>query len=217
MERVNRAPRAPGQAVIEHVAAALPGWLLLIGGLALLAMAVLTPAWLEHERLAWERDVLAAQTEHLSEQAERYAELHTALAEEDPVLLERLAFVELGLKPVDKTPLLPEQHGQRHRFAADRSSRTRPGGIALMAVDAGTGRESQTHEPAMEREAVRPVNEWPIRPLPRIGRELPAYEEPNTRLTRLTTGDSRFGLIAAGLLCLLAACYPGMWQPRGGR
>lgn len=224
--RPARAPqheRVQTPAGATRYAAALPGWLLLVGGLALVALGVLTPQWLENERLAWRQTVLTAQTAHLTAQAERYTELHQALAEEDPVLLERVAFVELGLKPVGKTPLLPapaeppRQAPGLYHFAsagaagADRADRTPPhAGTSEGASD----RLAVANLIAEQRRAMRPVTDWPIQPLPRAGRDLPVYEPPNTRLTRLTQGQSRLGLIAAGLLCLVAACYPGMWEGR---
>lgn len=221
MSRHQRAPGAPRpvnvdgdeqpQAAADRVAA-LPGWLLLAGGLALVALAVLTPQWMENQRLAWQRTVLEAQTRHLTDQAQRYAELHEALAEGDPVLLERVAFVELGLKPRGKQPLLPSPETapdpvRTNHFASMRESggaggsppAPDPEAAALMAVQ-------------HQRKNMRTVSDWPVRPLPRVGRELPGYQPPDTRLTRLTRGQSRLGLIAAGLLCLVAACYPGAWE-----
>ncbi len=58
---------------------------------------------------------------------------------------------------------------------------------------------------------LRPVIQWPVRPLPQVGRELAVYKAPNTRLTRLAMGRSRLGLLVAGLACLIGGVWPGMW------
>ena len=90
---------------IDRAAAWLPGWLFLAAGLALLALVLLTPAWLNHRDLAWQRDLMRLQVQQMERQAQRYADFHDALAAEEPVLLQRLALMQLGLTPADKTPL----------------------------------------------------------------------------------------------------------------
>jgi len=189
--------------VWEHVTAALPGWLLVSGGLALIALAVLTPAWLSARELGWRQEVLAAQAAALIDQQDRYQRFALALEHDDPVVLERLAYVELGLKPVHKTPLPPVPY----RVAGDyRFTSHAPG-----QGSGGGGRE--LFSPIA---AAGSVDDWLARPLPKVGRELRAYERPNTRLTRLATGRSRFVMLAAGAICLVAGLWPGMWG-NGGR
>ncbi|MFW6094785.1 MAG: hypothetical protein ACODAC_12495 [Pseudomonadota bacterium] len=184
------------KSMLDRVLEPLPGWLLLGAGLALVAAVVLTPAWLDYHKLAWQRQVLTAQSEHLAAQTERYDRFHLALVEDDPVVLERLAYVELGLKPVNKTPLLPNApRSSHHHFAAhgDAGERTRPAPIPPPAATTGS------------------IDDWLLRPLPRVGHDLPPYQPPRTRLTRLATGDSRFVLLAAAIACLSAGLWPGMW------
>lgn len=74
---------------------------MLIGGLSLVAMGVVTPAWLELSRARFEHSVMAEQARRLAEQAERYAAFRAAVEAGDPVVLERLAFTQLRLKRAD--------------------------------------------------------------------------------------------------------------------
>lgn len=203
-------PSSPASnSVFDRVLAALPGWLLLGAGLALMAAVVLTPAWLDWHKLAWQREVVEAQSEHLAAQAARYERFHVALRRDDPVVLERLAYVELGLKPADKTPLpgaplTPglEEGGStaRHHFAGYRLSN----GLS----DDATPRRPTVVPPTA---TVGSVDHWLARPLPKVGQELPVYQPPRSRLTRLATGHSRFAMLAAGLACIVAGLWPGMW------
>lgn len=83
----------------------MPGWLLVLCGLAIVGAAVLIPAWLEVRQLTWQHDVMALQAGQLETQAQGYERFREALASDDPVLLERLAYVHLRLKPAGVTPL----------------------------------------------------------------------------------------------------------------
>ncbi|MEX0885552.1 MAG: hypothetical protein WD009_03850 [Phycisphaeraceae bacterium] len=90
---------------VERALAAMPGWLFLAAGLTLVALVLLTPAWLGQRDLAWQRDLMRLQVRQIERQAQRYADFHAALGAEEPVLLERLALTQFGLNPTDKTPL----------------------------------------------------------------------------------------------------------------
>ena len=96
----------------DRLTAALPGWLLLLGGLSLLGLMLLTPAWVQNREIAWQRDVMRLQTQHLERQQQRYQDFQNALAMDDPILLERLAFAQLRQKPVGQELLLPTGDGQ---------------------------------------------------------------------------------------------------------
>ncbi len=155
----------------------LPGWLFLTAGLLLLALVLLTPAWLTHRELVWQRDLMRLQVRQLERQAERYADFRAALAAEEPVLLERLALMQLGLSPTAKTPLW---------MGAD-SPWIAPGD----AAGGGGGA----------------VDAWLAQPLPRVGVDVPAPRAIDSRLTRLTTGLPRTLLITAALACVLAGVW----------
>lgn len=90
---------------IDRFMASLPGWLLLLGGITLMAMALLTPAWLALRDLQWQQDVMEAQVHRLLQQQQRYAAFLAALESEDPVLLEHLAYTQLRMVPTGKDVL----------------------------------------------------------------------------------------------------------------
>src|SRR5688572_27063739 len=92
---------------VDRASAPLPGYLLIFSGMALLAMALMVPAWMESRELAWQVSLMELQAKRLADQENSYREFNTALAEDDPVLLERLAFYHLRLKPAGSTPLDP--------------------------------------------------------------------------------------------------------------
>ena len=89
----------------ERVGDALPGLLFLVSGLALLAAVTLVPAWIVHHEHTWRLTVMQAQAAALSEQTGRYEAFAAALADDDPVVLERLAMTHLRLGMAGKTPL----------------------------------------------------------------------------------------------------------------
>ncbi|MCE9592259.1 MAG: hypothetical protein K8S99_17270 [Planctomycetes bacterium] len=95
---------------VERVASPLPGWIFLSAGLALVGMAVLVPAWADVREMDWQVHVMRLQAEALQEQAGSYREFHAALMADDPVLLERLAYYHLRLKPAGSQQVLLSSH-----------------------------------------------------------------------------------------------------------
>ncbi len=75
----------------------LPGWLFTAAGAALLAVVVLTPAWMDQHEAAWRLEVMRAQANALASQRTNYETFASALQADDPVLLERLALTHLNL------------------------------------------------------------------------------------------------------------------------
>jgi hypothetical protein len=177
------------QPLAARVLAVVPGWLFLLVGLTLVAIAVLTPGWLDCRRLAWQHALMQAQAQAMERQAQRYAQFHQALKHEDPVLLERLAYVQLRLKPADTRLVRPSEPGSPRSAI--------PGG----------GEQAQPATPA--EPARLPIARWLHEPLPQAGQEIAPYQPPQSRLTRLATGDSRFALLAAGLLCGVGGLLAG--------
>jgi hypothetical protein len=108
----DESPAAP-PTLSDRVAAAMPGWLLTICGLVIVGSAVLIPPWLEVRQLAWQKDVMTLQAQQLAAQSENYQRFREAIASDDPVLLERLAYVHLRVKPAGVSPLVTasERHG----------------------------------------------------------------------------------------------------------
>lgn len=168
-----------------------PGFLAVVAGVAVLSAMVLVPAHRERERVEWRRDVMAAQADHLAALAERYDAFLHALAAGEPVLLERLAYSQLKLRPTGKSPM-PRGYDKR------------PGGAERYAVDPGF---SRLDDPAN-------LHAWLSQPLPQVGRELAAHRPVRTRLDRLSTGQSRVGLIIAGGMLIFGGL---LWSPPQSR
>ena len=150
----------------EKLAEATPGWLFAVAGLALIALTMLTPAWMDLERLRWQRDVMAEQVEALGKQQDRHAAFLEAIDRHDPVVLEHLAYTQLRYKP---------------------------SGVEILET---AGPDSAS------------ISAWLSEPMPQVGRDLPEYCPPDTRLTRLTTGPKRLGLLAVGVICLAVSFWP---------
>jgi len=75
----------------------------LLVGLGLLAAVVLMPTYLENRELEWQRDLLRLQAQRMTEQDTAYRQSLNALDRGEPVLLERLAYEYLNLKPSQTT------------------------------------------------------------------------------------------------------------------
>ncbi|MEM6854145.1 MAG: hypothetical protein AAF593_07030 [Planctomycetota bacterium] len=83
----------------------MPGWVFCGCGALILGVVVLTPPWLAQHETAWKLRVMQAQAAALAEQAERYESFAAAIADDDPVVLERLALTHLRKTVAGKTPL----------------------------------------------------------------------------------------------------------------
>lgn len=169
--------------IVDRIFGVLPDWMFLASGLALLSLALVTPNWLACGELAKQRDLMRLQAERLSDQKARYQEFYDSLAVDDPVLLERLAFTQLGLKPVGKQVLdQPEFQGLDETEAQRRAE--------LVATSAS-------------------IDKWLLEPLPEPGIDTPAYGHVDSRLVRLTTTvPMRAGMIGAAIACLAAGLWP---------
>ncbi|MEM6334872.1 MAG: hypothetical protein AAF823_16190, partial [Planctomycetota bacterium] len=81
--------------------AALPGWIMLAGGLALIAAAMLVPAWHEAEALRTQRQSLAVALHNHQAANDRLRQLADALDDRDPTLLARVAHDRWRMQPAD--------------------------------------------------------------------------------------------------------------------
>lgn len=180
---------------MDRAASHLPGWIVLGCGLAMFGASLLVPPWLEVRALNWQLDVMRRQAEHLSRQADHYQAFHAALVSDDPVLLERLAFMQLREKPAGYTPLVVPV------------SQAAGGSVDASALSAGVA--------GLLLEEGASVDTWLHEPLPREGVDYRAYEPIGSRLIRLTTGFSRVVLLAAGLVFVVAGLVatPGVARP----
>ncbi len=188
---MSRSPDSPNmpETPFSRFMDALPGWLCLMGGAVLLGLFTLTPQWLACREVAWHRDLMRLQATSLDTQLNRYRQFHLALAEDDPVVIERLAFAELRQKPAgqelfDPDPgILLAYHGQ-------------------MLLDQGAA-----GAPAPPLSAPGSIHAWLKVPTPVVGRDLPALPHVESHLTRISTGPFRLiaivtaiGVMAMGVL-----------------
>jgi hypothetical protein len=84
-----------------------PGWLFVIGGLALLMSVVLIPAYDDLLEARYLRDRALAIEAHRKARLERHQEFLTALDEQDPALVMSLVASQLNKIPIDREPLGP--------------------------------------------------------------------------------------------------------------
>jgi hypothetical protein len=104
--------------MVVELACQLPDWVFLATGLAILTAALLVPPYLELRQLLWQRGLQAKQYQTMVQQTRDYRAVVRALDAHDPVLLERLAYPYLHLKPAGATPLLVSGPGApADRFA----------------------------------------------------------------------------------------------------
>ncbi len=177
---------------LDTLLTALASWLPVVGGMTLLGMVLITPQWLDWRELAWQRDVLQLQADRLQSQRERYTRFYEALSADDPVLLERLAFTQLRLKPVGKR-VMPDL------FVGG------PTPNQPEISPASSGIRQQTASPARESEV---IEAWLATPQPIVGQDIRPLAPMNTRLTRLTQGPARYVLLTVAILCLTAGLLP---------
>jgi hypothetical protein len=171
-----------------RVLAKAPGWVFVLAGLALIAAPVLVPPWLASQRVAYQHHVLEQRAEALTRQRERYDQFLSALEAADPLLLKRLAYEQLRMKPAHPENPPAEAPG----------GESVPGGGEQASRDSGGTQRLAADSPMV------PVDAWLDRPLPRVGAGIEPYTPPRSRLVRLATGYTRWGMLGAGLLTLAA-------------
>jgi hypothetical protein len=178
----------PLKHLVAILAPHLPRWIYLACGMTIIALALLVKPWLDCRQLMWQKEVMAQQSDRLASRSRAYQQFHTAVVNDDPVLLEHLAYHQLSLKPIGATMLTASSPDAPH--PADRWAL----GMLLAQEE-----HPPKHSPLPGRNEPMP----PDRPH--------AWQPINSRLIRLTTGPARLPLIAAGVLCLAA----GMWSSLG--
>lgn len=183
--------RQPTQA--DRVVGGLLGWVFVVVGVAAIAASALIPAYLDTLDTREQRKLIEAKAQQLRDERERYRDFHLALSADDPILLERLAFTQLRLKPVgtdtaDFGPIDP---------AAVIDS---PDPDAIRQV-------------AMQWRSSQSVEYWLSRPdLKQQAQLAVEIERPrDTRLIRTATGEYRPFVAGFGALVLLF----GVWPRRG--
>lgn len=167
--------------MLSRIAQSVACWALLLGGCALVALAVLCPLEREVARMDKQLALMRGQAAQLDQQEAGYRRFHVALASDDPVVLERLAYYQLRLKPA---------------------------GTQAIALSPGASPYDVMAQPAAGEESLPTVEELLRRPLPDPKAYLGVDAGPSSRLDRLTQGWYRLALLAAGMLCIAAGMMP---------
>ena len=92
-----------GKLIHNRVPGHVLSLLFLLVGMGLVAAVILMPTYLENRELEWQRDLLRLQAQRMAEQDAAYRQSLAALGRGEPVLLERLAYEYLNLKPAQTT------------------------------------------------------------------------------------------------------------------
>lgn len=100
----------------ERIGREVGAWSCVLGGMVLMAMVAMVPAWWNVGRLEAQRQVLAAQVHDLQWQQQNYELISNALFTDDPAVLEYLAYHYLGLKPLDAGMVRESVGSQDGRF-----------------------------------------------------------------------------------------------------
>ncbi len=162
------------------------GWLVLLCGMTILAGVVLMPQWWSNRQLDARRDLMARQLELMDDQRQRYEEFNSALAADDPLLLERLAYSQLHWRPAEGE-LWPQQ--EHVALASNSLSFT---GVCDDHLAESASVDAVLTEPGQQ-----------MRAQPQVSEQKP------TRLVRLTSGFSRWVLMAAGMMFTIAGLGMG--------
>jgi len=85
----------------------LGGWILLLSGWAIVASTVLVPAWRSVCEMEYQTDELQIRLDLLSRQRENYEGFIEAYEDGDPLLMQRLAWHQLHVKPPEAELLSP--------------------------------------------------------------------------------------------------------------
>jgi hypothetical protein len=123
--------QANGSSFVQRFVAHLPGWMFFSAGLVLIGLTVLVPLQSNLAQMQWRRDVMQDQARHLGRQVSSYTDFHSALTGDDPILLQRLAYHQLNLKPAGTDPLAPIS-GQRSAAARDTGREVGPSIEAML-------------------------------------------------------------------------------------
>ncbi len=184
-------PRSTLQPITAGIVSHPAKWTLLAAGAFLIGLAVLILPWQQNEQLRWQHRLLTQQSERLARQTQAYHDFDKALHDKEAVLLERLAYHQLRLKPKGADTL------------------------AGVLGEAGIQRARNNHFPyntavrqTGETAELRPgytVEDWLAIPLPQPGEDFPLYLPYRSRLMRLATGPCRLILMLAGALFISAS------------
>lgn len=169
--------------IIKRAAVLLPGWVFLLAGLGTIMACLIMPALAEHQMMRWRKQTLRTQVQLLERQAGIYQKFDTALTQEDPILLQRLAYTQLGLVPRGGSPV---EHYQPLPSVGESTYTTQhaDGWFSASIGQSNTGQNIY--------ESVLEPGQMPPTALP--------PQMANTRFVRLTSGALRPWVMLLGLL-----------------
>ncbi len=183
------------QSTFDRIIAPIPGWVLLFAGMAITATGIFAEDWARNDAIHWQREVIQTQAKQIAEQKNNYVMFNTALAKEDPILLERLAMTQLRLKP--------EQ--------LDVPGVSKP---VLVANAAPLPAKQKGKEENRALPPIIPVEDLLSHPVSHPGVNISEYQPPKSTLLSICSGNSRLGVIGAGILCILAGLISPTGNPR---
>ena len=179
-----------GPTPADRVVGGAVSWLFILVGSAAVAAAALIPGYLATLEIQYARAVVAEEARMLAEERSRYESFHQALAEDDPVLIERLAMTELRMRPAgtqvaQHAPADPVALVDEPTTAAlDRAMATQP---MMRSIENELSRPDLKAQTQIEVEIDRP------RP---------------TRIVLAATGENRPWVAGGGALLLLMGLWP---------
>jgi hypothetical protein len=182
--------------LIQRTIASTPGWLLLVAGMAITSTGIFAEDWSRNHAILWQRDVVRTQAQQIAEQKTNYILFNTALAKEDPILLERLAMTQLRLKP--------EQ--------IDVPGVSKPILLASNTASANAAKPKPLPQ-SRNLPPIIPVEDLLTHPVSHPGVNISQYQAPTSTLLNICSGNSRLVVIAAGILCIFA----GLISPTGNQ
>ena len=183
-------PQAQPPDSADAVVGGALGWLFILVGCAAIAAAALIPAYFETLDVKQARETEAVKARMLEEEHQRYIDFHQALADDDPVLIERLAMTELRLKPVGSEVA-------RHTQSDPLALVGEPTPAAIQQAMAGQPQmrsiENELSRPDLKQQAVFDIE----------------VERPRqTRLIIAATGEYQPILAGVGALLVLMGLWP---------
>lgn len=189
----SRPPDTPPHRQPTHadlVVGGMLSWVFITVGVAAIAAATLIPAYLDTLDTREQRKLIEVKAQQLREERERYRDFYLALEADDEILLERLAFTQLRLKPVgtDTADIGP----------------TDPAAV----IDSPDPDSIQ--QVAMQWRSSQSVEYWLSRPdlkqQAQLSVDVPRPRD--TRLIRTATGEYRPYVAGFGALVLLVGLWP---------
>lgn len=88
------------QPIADQLLTHLPGWLFLVAGVAMVSLTVIMPTRQHLVQLKGQLHQMRTHAKHMGDEESAYQRFHLALRTDDPIVLRRLAYHELHLKPV---------------------------------------------------------------------------------------------------------------------